>query len=108
MSSHEGRDPVADLETLEHELAAYDERLASRPRIVVATKIDALDEPRRLARLEAAAARRGVPFRAVSSVRREGLRELVATLAQAVFATPRNGDPGENAPDGDVAAEEPR
>ncbi len=96
VSSHEGRDPVEDLATIERELALYDERLAARPRIVVATKTDALDEPERLARLEREAARKSVPFLAISAVRGEGLRELVGRLARIVFETPRTADPGDN------------
>ncbi|RMF75740.1 MAG: GTPase ObgE [Acidobacteria bacterium] len=96
VSSQEGRDPVADLETVERELALYDARLAARERVIVATKTDALDDPERLARLEAAARERGVPFAAVSAVAREGLGELVGLLAERVFRTPADRDPGEN------------
>jgi len=48
VSSASGRDPVQDYETVNHELEAYNSDLALRPQIVVATKIDALDEPERL------------------------------------------------------------
>ena len=41
---------------INRELAAYDAQLATRPQIVVATKIDALDEPERLERLKLRAA----------------------------------------------------
>ena len=36
----EGRDPLNDYKVINEELAAYDEELAARPRIVVANKID--------------------------------------------------------------------
>src|SRR5467141_3777072 len=48
MSSVSGRDPANDYEVINRELAAYDSQLAARPQIVVATKIDALDEPARV------------------------------------------------------------
>ena len=38
-------DPLADLEVLRRELAAYDEDLAARPAIVVGTKADLVDDP---------------------------------------------------------------
>ena len=55
VSSLSGRDPVEDYEIINRELANYDEDLAARPQIVVATKIDALDEPERLDSLHEAA-----------------------------------------------------
>ena len=48
VSSVSGREAVADYETVNHELAAYNPELALREQIVVATKIDALDEPERI------------------------------------------------------------
>ena len=80
VSSTEGRDPVEDLEVLERELAAYSPALASRPRLILATKIDALDEPARLERLRGAAAARGVPFLAISAATGAGLPELVRAM----------------------------
>ena len=51
VSSLSGRDAVSDYEVINRELAAYDPQLAERPQFVVATKLDALDEPERLERL---------------------------------------------------------
>jgi GTP-binding protein len=82
VSSVSGRDPVSDYETINRELAAYDERLAGRPQIVVATKLDALDEPERLESLRARAAADGREFHAVSSATRTGVRELVNAVAR--------------------------
>src|SRR5947199_9432626 len=48
VSSASGRDSVADYESINRELKLYDPRLAERPQIVVATKIDALDDAERL------------------------------------------------------------
>ena len=84
VSSLSGRDPVSDYETINRELAAYDERLASRPQIVVATKIDALDEPERLERLRGRAALDERAFHAVSAVTGEGVRELVNMIARTL------------------------
>ncbi len=91
VSSAEGRDPVRDLEILERELAAYSPALAGRPRLLVATKIDALDNPDRLARLQAAAAERGVPFLAISAVAGTGLPELVRQMDRMVREHERPG-----------------
>jgi GTPase len=82
VSSVSSRDPVADYETINRELAAYDARLAARPQIVVATKIDALDEPERLERLRERAARDHREFHAISSATGSGVRELVYAVAR--------------------------
>ncbi len=82
VSSISGRDSVSDYETINHELASYDEQLSQRPQIVVATKIDALDEPERLERLKEKAAQDEKEFFAISSATREGLKELVYAITQ--------------------------
>ena len=79
-----GRDPVEDYEKINRELRAYDERLAERPQMVVATKTDALDEPERLERLRARAGKDGKEFHAISAVTNRGVRELVHAVARAL------------------------
>jgi GTP-binding protein len=81
VSSFSGREPVSDYRTVNHELRAYNPALASRPQIVVATKIDALDEPARLDSLRQQAATEGLAFYAISSVTNQGTEELVAAIA---------------------------
>src|SRR5215213_1994604 len=77
VSSASGRDAVQDYETINRELRAYDARLADRPQIVVATKLDALDEPERLERLRERAVADGREFFEISSATNRGLNELV-------------------------------
>ena len=84
VSSLSGRDPVEDYEIINRELAAYDANLATRPQIVVATKIDALDEPERLEKLKKRAKNDKKPFFAISSVANTGLKELVSAVSDAL------------------------
>jgi GTP-binding protein len=81
VSSVSGRDPVADYLTVNHELRSYNPQLAQRPQFVVATKIDALDEPERLESLRHQAIADGLPFYEISSVANRGTKELVAAIA---------------------------
>jgi GTP-binding protein len=81
VSSVSGRDSVADYLTVNHELRSYNPELANRPQIVVATKIDALDEPERLESLRQQAGADGLPFYEISSVTNKGTKELVAAIA---------------------------
>ncbi len=84
VSSLSGRNPVEDYEIINRELANYDDNLATRPQIVVATKIDALDEPERLESLRKKAKKDGKPFLAISAVTNQGTRELVNLVAQTL------------------------
>lgn len=86
VSSLSGRDPVEDYEIINRELANYDPALAARPQIVVATKIDALDDPDRLKKLKARAKKDRKPFLEISSVANRGLKELIALVAKALTA----------------------
>jgi len=81
VSSVSGRDAVSDYETVNRELASYNQDLAMRPQFVVATKIDALDEPERLESLKQRAEQDGKPFFAISSATGAGIRELVNAIA---------------------------
>jgi GTP-binding protein len=90
-----GRDPISDIDVLEAELAAYRPTLqgdstlgdlADRPRAVVLNKID-VPEARELADfVRADVEARGWPVFEVSTVTREGLRELTFALWDMVAA----------------------
>ncbi len=84
VSSISGRDAVQDYETINRELAAYDAQLSARPQIVVATKVDALDEPERLESLRQRAEADGRAFYVISSATRQGVKELVSAVARAL------------------------
>ncbi|MBV9215125.1 MAG: GTPase ObgE [Acidobacteria bacterium] len=87
VSSLSGRDPVEDYEIINRELANYDPELAKRPQIVVATKMDALDEPERMESLRARAKSDNKPFFPISSVTNKGVKELVSAIIEALTAT---------------------
>src|SRR5712664_4398786 len=82
VSSVSGRDSVEDYETINRELAAYDERLGTRPQIDVAPKLDALDEPERLDRVKARAHADGKQFFSISAVTGLGVRDLVNAVTR--------------------------
>ena len=44
-ASVEGRDPIEDIYTINKELAAYNEDIASRPQVIAANKIDCIYDP---------------------------------------------------------------
>ena len=81
VSSASGRETVSDYVTVNHELRAYNPALAERPQIVVATKIDALEDTERLDSLRKQAEADGRTFLAISAVANKGIRELIFAVA---------------------------
>ncbi|HEY5906483.1 MAG TPA: GTPase ObgE, partial [Vicinamibacteria bacterium] len=73
-------DPVLALGAVEDEVRAYSPALLERPRLVVATKRDAVGEDDPLPALRAAAAVRGLEVAPVSAVTGDGLLELKRAL----------------------------
>ena len=84
VSSLSGRDPISDYEIINQELTKYDANLGARPQIVVATKIDSLDEPERLEDLKKRAKKDKKPFFAISAVTNNGVKDLVAFVSQQI------------------------
>jgi GTP-binding protein len=89
------RDPIHDFEILEHELAAFSADLAEKPRMVVATKLDATTNREHLDELRAFSAKRGLEFHAISSASGEGIVELVRAMAAALDRIPKPTAPAE-------------
>ena len=87
VSSVAGRDPVSDYEIINRELAAYNVDLAERPQLVVATKIDALDAPERLAKLKRRVKKDGKQLFEISSVTGAGVKELVNAVSTRLLST---------------------
>lgn len=87
------RDPVRDFEIIEHELESFSPALAQEPMIVVATKLDATTNREHLEELRAFAAKRGLPFYAISSATGEGVVELVRALADSLDRIPKAAPP---------------
>jgi len=89
VSEASGRDPAHDFETVMTELASFSADLAAKPMILVATKMDAAQDPARVAALRRIAAERSLPFFPISSVTGEGLDRLRYAMAERVLP-PKN------------------
>jgi GTP-binding protein len=85
VSEFSGRDPVEDFEIVLKELASFSEELAAKPMIVVATKLDAAQDPARVAALKKVARKRKLPFFEISAVTGKGLAALKRAMAEAVL-----------------------
>jgi GTP-binding protein len=85
ISPYSGRDPLVDYRVIMKELEAFSPEMAARPQVLAANKIDLLGEDKtRLTRLRRMAARKKIPFFAISAIRREGLKPLIEALARAL------------------------
>ena len=85
VSEATGRDPVHDFEVVLEELACFSPELAAKPMIVVATKLDAAQDPERIDALRRMAEERGLPFYGISSATGEGLDALIRGMAAKVL-----------------------
>jgi GTP-binding protein len=99
VSSGSGRDPVDDFNVISRELALFPgrdasgERLADKPMLVAANKIDALDDPERLERLGAHARKSGIDLYPVSAVTGEGIAVLLEAMWRAIVSRPVASSP---------------
>ena len=86
LSSESGRDPVDDFEIIRKELKSYSPEVFAKPQITVANKMDALDEPARLKRLEAHLKKKKLPLLKVSGATGDGVDKLLEAMWKAISA----------------------
>ena len=77
-------DAEADVAAIETELRQFSPDVASRPRVLVASKTDAVSDPERVASIRRAAERRSLPFLEISAATGAGLKELIGFLFHEV------------------------
>jgi GTPase len=71
------RDPLADFDTLNRELASYAPDLARRPQVVALNKMDITEVRERWDELHHAFASRGIELHGISAATGQGLKELL-------------------------------
>lgn len=89
VSGMEGRDPLEDYRRINLELKAYSEKLATRPQLVAANKMDLPDARGRfpeLARILQAEGREVFPISAATG---EGVRPLIQRIAELLAVLPK-------------------
>jgi GTPase len=99
VSEMSGRDPAEDFRIVLDELANFSPALAAKPMFVVASKIDAAQDPKRVAKLRAEAEKRGFAFYEISSATGLGIEELkykMARMLQTPAAEEIGAEPATN------------
>ncbi|MBI3941075.1 MAG: GTPase ObgE [Acidobacteria bacterium] len=81
VSESSGRDPLEDYRVIRRELSLFKPELAQKRQILVASKLDILQDENRLKAVESLALREGVPFVAISAVTQQGIRQLMDLFA---------------------------
>ena len=92
LSGLTGRDPVADYDAINRELELTSPRLAAKPQIVVAGKLDLAETRARLPAVRDAFAGRGISLHAVSGATGEGTAALTSVVAEAVRRARASGE----------------
>ena len=88
VSGSEGRDPVEDFEAINAELEQYSAELATRKMIVVANKMDIMEDETLLNALRAHVESKGMELFELSAAAHQGTRELVKRIAQELQELP--------------------
>jgi len=77
VSGASGRDPVDDFITILDELERFSPTVAAKPQIVVANKMDAVDDVERVKTLERRVKKQRLPFLRISAATGEGITALL-------------------------------
>ena len=88
ISGSEGRDPVADFETINEELRRYDPELIKRPQLIAANKSDILQDNEIAGKFENYLSDRGFRLFPISAATGAGVRELVNAMAAELRKLP--------------------
>ncbi|MBQ8929725.1 MAG: GTPase ObgE [Oscillospiraceae bacterium] len=88
VSGSEGRDPIADFEAINAELAQYSPELAARPQIVAANKCDIAGDESLKESFFTYVREKGYPVFAISAAAHQGTRELVLAVAEKLSQLP--------------------
>lgn len=89
VSGIEGRDPVQDFYTINEELKSYSEKLSTRKQIIVASKIDIMQDDTGLKALEELAKKEGLEIYKISGATGEGVPELLNRVSEVLKTLPK-------------------
>ncbi len=89
VSGVEGRNPVEDFKIINEELKQYSEKLSNRKQIIVANKIDSMQDEKLYKDLEKMAKEKNIEIFKISAVTGEGLKELLTRVIEVLKTLPK-------------------
>lgn len=84
ISGLEGRDALEDFDNINAELKLYNEKLATRPQVVVANKIDILEDESVFEEFKSTLEERGYKVFKMSAATREGIDDVISYVSQVL------------------------
>lgn len=84
----DGRDPVSDFETINEELRQYNPKLAERPQVIAANKVDLPEGQENLERFREAVEAKGYKVFSISAAANKGIRELMFHVSSMLAELP--------------------
>ena len=88
-SGEEGRNPVEDFYAINNELKKYSEKLSTRKQIIVANKIDAIQDESIIKQIEDLAKKEKLELFKISGVTGEGVESLIDHVAEVLKTLPK-------------------
>ncbi len=85
----EGRNPVDDFNKVNEELKNYSEKLSKRKQIIVANKVDALQDEENMKALEKVAKENNLEIYKISAATGEGVNDLMNYVGEVVKTLPK-------------------
>ena len=89
VSGQEGRNPVEDFNTINEELKKYSEKLSKRKQIIVANKIDAMQDENLLKEVEELAKKENIKLFKISAATKQGIEELIDYVTEELKNLPK-------------------
>ena len=89
VSGTEGRNPVEDFKTINEELKKYSEKLSTRKQIIIANKIDSLQDENLYKELEKLAKKNKMEIFKISAATGEGIKDLITHVSEVLKTLPK-------------------
>ena len=89
VSGSGGRNPVEDFYTINNELKKYSQKLSERKQIIVANKIDSMQDESLYKNLEKLAKEKGLEIFKISAATNTGIKELIIHVSQVLKTLPK-------------------
>ena len=89
VSGQEGRNPVEDFYAINEELKKYSEKLSTRKQIIVANKIDVIQDEKLLEEVEKLAKKEGLELYKISVATKQGVQELIDHVSEVLKTLPK-------------------